>query len=104
MLGEACKNCRFWRGREIKDPQGDDTIWKHCYRLPPSPVASAISSLVEYVAQIGFKVVDRQEGSIESEGWADHHTIFSQISDWPITQEDQWCGEWSHVPEIRTIS
>ena len=72
--GLACCNCRFW-DRKFKDQIWDHGFAAECKRYPP-------------VLEVREVAIDTER--IESNG----HMIDPSRFSWPITWENDWCGEF----------
>lgn len=73
MSSEQCRSCRFW----FRDEDTEQTHIGHCRRFPPVMVGEV---LAHSAVDVGSTPTDE---AFDPVAWY-----------FPITFEDQWCGEY----------
>lgn len=79
---QSCENCRFWKTTE--DSFGE------CMRYPPE-----IVSMPESVFQGTLEERREVSGNLEEANQTTFDYFIMDASRYPLTEESQWCGEWS---------
>jgi hypothetical protein len=86
---ESCKTCRFWK--DLRE-EGDPIDWEmgQCRFNPPT--------ISEQFVGKGFVMQDFDDERFAGGDWPSMDTIIADATVFPITDQDQWCGDYQPRP------
>lgn len=74
-VAETCSNCKFWHRSPVEDPVEDIDDTGECCRFPPTLSSSENTDRANEVEERLYR------------------------TQFPVTLDAQWCGEWRSLPQ-----
>lgn len=95
---EKCETCRFWEPNSVNTDPGDtDGGYGFCRRLPPA--VDWGWELKKFAAKlITADLRDRQQAANDISNANNSADSFPQFTVRPVTEFDEWCGEYQPKP------